>query len=407
MSNLTEVILPQKRLNMSFFAVTLMVITTIQWITLDMYLPALPVLKEELHTTEAMMNISLNAGIAMAAVGTLFSGTLSDRFGRKPILLAGLFISAVCMTLCAFAHSVLFLSVMRGIAGMGSGFAETVTAAMLKDSFTGRRFQRSMTFMQSVAALGPLFAPTLGSVIINIASWQYIFYFLGITTAITAIPIVISTETWPKEKRIAEKMTDVLREGMTIAGTPAFALFLGVAAFLTIPVWAYIAVSPYVFINDFGVSNVAYGIYYGVGAAMSIIAPFLYILMARRWNGALVTGITIAMTLAGGLMLLTIGRFHPILFLLAIVPIMISEGMIRPLSYVVLLEEYSQSAGTASSLMQFIINLVGIVGTTLATLQWHSMITGTAIITLVCVALAAVCARQLQRRHLLRQRLNY
>ena len=92
-----EILLPQKHLNMAFFVVTIMVITTIQWIMLDMYLPALPILKEEFHTTESMLNITINAGIVSTAVSTLFSGTISDRFGRKPVLLIGLIGSAVCI----------------------------------------------------------------------------------------------------------------------------------------------------------------------------------------------------------------------------------------------------------------------------------------------------------------------
>lgn len=403
----SEVLLPQKRLNMTFFAVTLMVITTVQWVTLDMYLPALPVLKAQFHTTEAMMNISMNAGIALAAIGTLVSGTLSDRFGRKPVLLIGLLCSALFNFLCAFAGGVVSLSIYRGLAGFGSGCAETVTAAMLKDSFTGRRFERATTIMQSIAALGPLFAPTLGSVIINLFSWHGIFYFLGIATAVTAIPILISTETWPKELRVAQSMGQVLGEAGNIARAPAFALFLGIAALLTIPVWAYIAVSPYVYINDFGISNILYGILYGVGAGMSIIAPFLYMFLVRRRGGAHVVLVTIVMTVVGAVILLIVGKFHPLIFMLGIVPLMISEGMIRPLSIVVLLEEYSHAAGSASALMQFVVNLVGIIGTTLATLHWHSMITGTGIISLACGLLAIACWVQMRRRRLLRQRLDY
>lgn len=402
-----EVLLRQKHLNMTFFTVVLMIITTVQWITLDMYLPALPVLKEEFHTTESMLNISMNAGILSAAVGTLVSGTLSDRFGRKPVLLAGLLISAACNYLCVFAGGVLFLSVFRGIAGFGSGCAETVTAAMLKDSFTGRRFQKSMTVMQAIAALGPLFAPTLGSVLINFASWRAIFYFLGISTALTMIPILFSTETWPAEKRVAEKMSDVLREATSIMKAPAFALFLSIAALLTIPVWAYIAASPYVYINEFGIRNVEYGVFYGVGAGMSIAAPFLYLLLNRLTGSARVVSVTIGMALAAALSLLLIGSFHPVLFLFSIVPIMLAEGMIRPLSLVVLLDEYSHAAGSASAITHFILTLVGIVGTTLATLAWSSMITGVGIITAGCGLLALFCWLRMRRMELMRNRLNY
>ncbi|MBQ9015661.1 MAG: MFS transporter [Firmicutes bacterium] len=402
-----EILLPQKHLNMTFFVITIMVITTIQWITLDMYLPALPILKEEFHTTESMLNITINAGIVTTAVSTLFSGTLSDRFGRKPVLLIGLIGSAVCTFLCAFSGSVLSMAVLRAAGGLGTGSVLTVTSAMIKDSFSGRRFERSMTLLQSIAAMGPLLAPTLGSVLINISSWHSIFYFLGIATGITAIPILISTETWPKEIRVAEHMSAVIKEALSIARAPAFALFLGIAAFLTIPVWAYIAVSSYVYINDFGISNVAYGILYGVGAGMSIIAPFLYMLLVRRLSGAWVVTITVAMVLTGASSLLLIGRLHPLIFLFSIVPLMIAEGMIRPLSIVVLLEEYSHAAGSASALMQFACNLVGIVGTSLATLAWSSMITGTGLISLGCGLMALLLWILMRRRDLLRGRLGY
>ena len=403
----SEILLEQKHLNMSFFTTLIMVITTIQWITLDMYLPALPVLKTEFETSEAMLNISVNAGLVAVALGTLFSGTISDRFGRKPVLLIGLTVSALCNILCAFSHGVIFLSAMRGIAGLGTGAILTVTSAMLKDSFTGRRFEKVMTLLQSIAAVGPLFAPTLGAVFIDLGSWQLIFYFLGGATLLTGLPMLVSTETWPREKRHAAGMGDVLKEAGQIARAPAFYLFLGIAALLTIPVWAYISVSSYVYINEFGISNVLYGILYGCGAGMSILAPFLYIILVRKFSGSIVTSVTIAICIAGGLMLLVIGRLHPVLFLFSIVPIMFAEGMIRPLSLVVLLEEYSHAAGSASALINFIVNLVGIIGTTLATLSWGSMITGTSLITLSCGIFAMILWICMRRRAVLRQRLDY
>ena len=128
-----DILIMQKRLPMGFLAAWLMVITTIQWIMLDMYLPALPVLVQEFGVSEGELNISLNAGIIAAAVGTIVGGTLSDRYGRRPVMLAGLSVSIAGNLLCAFAGDVFFLSVMRGLSGFGSGIVETVAAAMLKE----------------------------------------------------------------------------------------------------------------------------------------------------------------------------------------------------------------------------------------------------------------------------------
>ena len=128
-----EVLIRQKHMPMGFLAAWLMVITTIQWIMLDMYLPALPILVREFGVTEGGLNVSLNAGIISAAVATIIGGTLSDRYGRKLIMIAGMLMSISGCLFCGLSNGVVMLSVMRGVSGFGSGVVDTVAAAMMKD----------------------------------------------------------------------------------------------------------------------------------------------------------------------------------------------------------------------------------------------------------------------------------
>lgn len=353
-------------------------------------MPALPVLKEEFGVSESVLNISVNTGLLMTAIGTLISGTLSDRYGRKPILLWGLFISAGGSFLCALSNGVILLSIMRGVSGLGVGFVLTVTTAMIKDSYTGDSFQKIMTVLQSMAAVGPVIAPTLGSLLINIASWRFIFIFLGGSAVISAVPMIISTETWPPEKRISTDLKKVVKDAALLARDPGFSMFLGIVALLTIPVWAYIAVSSYVYIDDFGLNNIEYGVFYGVGSAMSLLGPFLYLVLIKVLKTKKTVSATIAILIVGALILLTGAKFSPFIFLIGIVPLMLAEGIIRPLSTVILLEQHEEQAGSASSLMQFVVNLVGIIGTALGTLSWNSMIFGVGIIALGCAAVSAL-----------------
>ena len=375
-----------------------MITVTIQWIMLDMYLPALPILVEEFGVTEGELNISLNAGIISAAVATIIGGTLSDRYGRKPVMIISMLLAIVGCLFCALSKGVVMLSIMRGVAGLGSGSVCTVANAMLKDSFSGKRFQKNMTILQSVAAVGPIFAPALGSFLINISSWRFIFYFLAFGTLVTMIPMMISTETLPPENRFSNKFSDVLEETVQIAKTPAFSLFLGIIALLTIPIWAYVAVSSYVYIDDFGMSNTAYGVYYAVGTTFSVMAPFIYLLLAKKLNSRMIVRITILLMLMSGVMFLTVGKINPVLLILCVVPMYFSEGIIRPLGLVILLDEYSYVAGSASALVSFVVNIVGAVGTALATIGWSSMIHGTGLITTACVIVsilfwAVICAK--------------
>ena len=105
-------------------------------------------------------------------------------------------------------------------------------------------------------------------------------------------------------------------------------------------------------------------------------------------------------------MLLTIGKISPVLLTLAVVPMYFSEGIIRPMGLVILLEEYSYVAGSASALMQFTVNIVGAIGTALATMGWRSMIHGTGVITLGFTALAALCWAIICAKGYLKSRLD-
>ena len=401
-----EVLIKQKHMPMGFLAVWLMVITTIQWSLLDMYLPALPVLVDEFGVTEGQLNVSLNAGIISAAVSTLIGGPLSDRYGRKIIMIAGMLLSMLGNMFCGMSTGIIMLCIMRGAAGFGSGIVNTVAAAMLKDSFTGKRFQKNMTILQSVAAVGPIFAPALGSFLINMGSWRLIFFFLAASILVTMIPILISTETLPEENRFSNRLSDVARETITIAKSPAFSLFLGIIAFLTIPIWSFVAVSSYIFIDGFGLSNTSYSLYYAIATVFSVIAPFAYLFLSKKMNSRMIVRITLILMAASAVMLMTLGEINPVALIVCVAPMYFSEGMIRPLGLVILLEEYSYVAGSASALIEFVVNIVGAVGTAIATIGWQSMIRGTGVITVACAVISIAFWLLICLRGYLRSRLD-
>ena len=401
-----EVLIKQKHMPMGFLAVWLMVITTIQWSLLDMYLPALPVLVDEFGVTEGQLNVSLNAGIISAAVSTLIGGPLSDRYGRKIIMIAGMLLSMLGNMFCGMSTGIIMLCIMRGAAGFGSGIVNTVAAAMLKDSFTGKRFQKNMTILQSVAAVGPIFAPALGSFLINMGSWRLIFFFLAASILVTMIPILISTETLPEENRFSNRLSDVAMETITIAKSPAFSMFLGIIAFLTIPIWSFVAVSSYIFIDGFGLSNTSYSLYYAIATVFSVIAPFAYLFLSKKMNSRMIVRITLILMAASAVMLMTLGEINPVALIVCVAPMYFSEGMIRPLGLVILLEEYSYVAGSASALIEFVVNIVGAVGTAIATIGWQSMIRGTGVITVACAVISIAFWLVICLRGYLRSRLD-
>lgn len=405
MKKAKDVIMDQPKLGINVFAGSIMVLTAVVWMALDIYLPALPILKEEFKVSATYLNLTLTAGIIATAIGTLIGGPMSDKYGRKPVFASGVGLSLLFTFLCTFAGSVDFLIVVRGLASLGNGIILTVTTAMIKDTFSGRTFKNVMTVLQSAAIIGPILAPSVGSVIITWLSWRWLFVFIAVVSVVPAALILFARETWPEGKRISDSALKAVSDTLHTAGDKPFALFAGVMAVLTIPMWAYISVCSYIYITDFGISNMQYGIFYALGAGVSCISPFLYMVITRHSSTGRACEVCLGLILLSGVMLIAVGGRAPVLFLLSTLPSIIAEGMIRALGMVVLLEQYSHVAGAASAMINFILNIVGTVGASLATLNWNSYITALAVICIGCMAAALLLWIVIIRKGIMEERL--
>lgn len=405
MKKAKDVIMDQPKLGINVFAGSIMVLTAVVWMALDIYLPALPILKEEFKVSATYLNLTLTAGIIATAIGTLIGGPMSDKYGRKPVFASGVGLSLLFTFLCTFAGSVDFLIVVRGLASLGNGIILTVTTAMIKDTFSGRTFKNVMTVLQSAAIIGPILAPSVGSVIITWLSWRWLFVFIAVVSVVPAALILFARETWQEGKRISDSALKAVSDTLHTAGDKPFALFAGVMAVLTIPMWAYISVCSYIYITDFGISNMQYGIFYALGAGVSCISPFLYMVITRHSSTGRACEVCLGLILLSGVMLIAVGGRAPVLFLLSTLPFIIAEGMIRALGMVVLLEQYSHVAGAASAMINFILNIVGTVGASLATLNWNSYITALAVICIGCMAAALLLWIVIIRKGIMEERL--
>ncbi len=405
MKKAKDVIMEQPKLGINVFAGSIMVLTAVVWMALDIYLPALPILKEEFKVSATYLNLTLTAGIIATAIGTLIGGPMSDKYGRKPVFASGVGLSLLFTFLCTFAGSIDFLIVVRGLASLGNGIILTVTTAMIKDTFSGRTFKNVMTVLQSAAIIGPILAPSVGSVIITWLSWRWLFVFIAVVSVVPAALILFARETWPEGKRISDSALKAVSDTLHTAGDKPFALFAGVMAVLTIPMWAYISVCSYIYITDFGISNMQYGIFYALGAGVSCISPFLYMVITRHSSTGRACEVCLGLILLSGVMLIAVGGRAPVLFLLSTLPFIIAEGMIRALGMVVLLEQYSHVAGAASAMINFILNIVGTVGASLATLNWNSYITALAVICIGCMAAALLLWIVIIRKGIMEERL--
>lgn len=377
-----EILIPQKKMGMGIFVAALIVMMTIQWMTLDMYLPALPVLKKEFATSEALLNFSLNSDLAFCAIGTLVGGTISDKYGRKPIMLWGLLLATLPNFIAASAQGVWVLTIMRGLCGLGGGVALTVSTAIIRDSFKGKTFQMITTLTQAAAIVGPVFAPAIGALLIEFMSWRWIFIFLGIAMVISAVPFFVFYETWPVEARQVDSIWQATIQSFNIIKSRDYLIFMAFNSVLIFPMWAYLGTCSYIYYNEFGVSNMEYSILYATGMILAFAAPFLYVWIDRKVGNRRAVEIILVFLAIACILLMAIGNRGPVLYLVAVAPVIMAEAMIRPMTMVVVLEVYPDEAGSASAVTGFIPMVIGVVSTAVATLGWSTFRFGMTVISI-------------------------
>jgi MFS transporter, DHA1 family, multidrug resistance protein len=136
-------------------------------LTIDMYLPALPALADDLRTTPSTVQLTLTGTLAGLALGQLLVGPLSDTFGRRRPLLAGIGLHVVASLMCMVAPSIAVLGVLRVFQGVGAASAAVVTMAVVRDLFTGRAAATLFSRLMLVLGVAPVLAPTLGGEVLR------------------------------------------------------------------------------------------------------------------------------------------------------------------------------------------------------------------------------------------------
>ncbi|WP_010232878.1 multidrug effflux MFS transporter [Clostridium arbusti] len=338
----------------------------------DLYLPALPSMVESFHTNIALLNLTLIFFFIFYAGGMLVWGPLSDKYGRKPILLSGLIIYTLASILCSNAGTVYQLIVFRILQAIGSGAAVSVSVAMIKDSYDGRKRVSILALVQSMAMLAPVIAPVLGALVLKVVSWHGVFWILSIVGIIGMAGGFFMQETIVKRNN-GNIFQTIARIGVVIKN-PSFAVLLVTFSIQMIPLMAYISMSSYIYVDGFGLSEQVYSYFYAFNAIFSVIAPLFYMKLSRHYKNNLIITTCFSVVIISGILIITIGRISPWLFALSILPATLAGNLIRPPSTNLILEQQHEDTGTATSLMSFSYTFMGTIGMMLISLNFGNRI---------------------------------
>ncbi len=338
----------------------------------DMYLAAIPLLVQSWQQPLAIVNLTLIGFFITYCGFLLIYGPLSDRYGRRPPLLAGLGVYIIASLLCALADNVYLLIIARILQGAGAASASAISFAICKDLFAGSLRQRIFLQLGVIVAAAPMLAPIIGSWIIVSLSWQWVFVLQAIMGMIAAVGVWYMRESLGE--RSTEKLRRVFRSYARLVGNKQFFLLALALAILGIPFFAFIAVSSDIYINLFGYSAREYGFFFAANASAFMLAPLVFSRTARHLPLTLLLPVSYLGVLLASFLLLFADMSNPFSLAVPMWFLTFFFAFGRPPGNNLLLEQVDEDVGAAASFMVFVFFVTGSCSMWFISLGWQNAV---------------------------------
>jgi DHA1 family bicyclomycin/chloramphenicol resistance-like MFS transporter len=343
-------------------------------LTIDMYLPALPRIADELAVSSSVAQLTLTGTLAGLALGQLIVGPLSDSLGRRRPLMAGIVLHMVASVLCLISPNIAVLGAARSLQGVGAAAAMVVAIAIVGDLFTDSAAATVMSRLMLVLGVAPVVAPSLGAAVLLKASWHWVFAVLVVLAGLLLLLAVLALpETLPKSHRRPLKVMGILTTYGSMFRDKRFVVLVVVAALGMSGLFAYIAGAPFVLQSRYGLDQQEFALVFGAGAVALIGTTQLNVVLLRRFTPAtiVVWALTASALLGGtfvGLAAAGVGGLPA--FVVPVWAILAAMGLVIPNAPALALSRHQEAAGTAAALLgagQFglgaaVAPLVGVLG---------------------------------------------
>ena len=356
----------------------------------DLYLPALPEMGGYFSASEFLVGLTLTIFFFVFAVSMILFGPLSDKYGRRPILIFGAALYTAASLVCAEASNIYFLLAGRFFQAVGSGAVITVATTLIKDCFRGKLMRKILAITQALGVIAPMVAPLVGGILLTFTDWRGAFYLLTILGAINLIVAFLFCETLPEHKRYRGGILNSLTLLLDVARKKYFMAVLIMFALLSKPYMAYLSASSFIYVEFFDLTAQEYSYFFAVNSAASIAGPILYLKLKNSMTNVGLLRLCFFVAMTSGLLVLSVGQTRAVMFLLAFLPFTVIGAVSRPFAMEILLLEANENVGTAASVINFVPTLFGSLGMMLGTLPWGNFINGLGIIMTTATFLSVV-----------------
>lgn len=320
----------------------------------NIILPAFPNMGVDLSVSVKDLSATLSTFFIAFALGQLFVGPLSDRFGRRWLVLYGLGAFVVGSAVCAVAVSLPQLITGRVIQALGVCATSVLSRAIARDLFDGEALARALSFIMVAMAAAPGFSPLLGGAINSLLGWRATFVFVGVLAILLAVHYVARLgETHLPDKRstlsvsaIATVYKQLLLDRRFMAPTLSVSLVIG-------SLYAFFAMAPAILMTGFSFSSLELGLFFASTVFVVFAAGLLAPRLAHRWGQVRVARAGIVIALLGSVALL-LGNEGVGVFSAALTVFLLGMGLINPLGTAIALHPFGKQAGAASALLGFL-----------------------------------------------------
>ncbi|GAB5343470.1 multidrug effflux MFS transporter [Pseudomonas fluorescens] len=346
----------QRVLSSWFWLVLLTVLIGLPRITLDMHLPALPAMADDFHSSDSQLQLTLTLYTLGSAISLLVSGPLTDRFGRRPILLVGLFLYVLATVACALANSLEVLIIARLFQALGGCCTTVIGRVIVRDYFDRHEQARLLGLISMAMAISPMAAPVLGSLMLPFINWRGLFVVLGVIGA--GLYLVVYRrlpETRPPQVAAAPRSNLLRLYGQLLRDRYFLRYSLAIGCVYS-TYFPFISESSALLQRGFHLSTTAYALVFAATISGYMLGANLFRRLVLRFEPDALISAAIGLNVLGSLLLAAATALLPADWLAIVLPmvvIMVSVGMVIPACQLSVLQPYGAIAGTASGLFFF------------------------------------------------------
>lgn len=330
--------------------------------TIDMYLPAFPILADVYETNATAVQLSLTACLLGLALGQLITGALSDVQGRRKPLLISLVAYIVASVACIFAPNIYIFVLLRFVQGFAASGGLVISRAIVRDVSNGAELTRLFALLMVVNNLVPLLAPSVGSGVLLFADWRGIFLVL---TVLGIVLLLISAfrlkESLPPEKRVPSNLGTTFSNFAGILKNRQFTGYALAQGFLIGGVFAYVSGTPFIYQNIYGVSPQVFSLLFGMNGIGLILGSYAVGRFSYVWSEKRFLETALYSATGAGAVLLAVVLLQGPLWAV-VIPIfffVMSIGVVGTAAFTLAMESQGHVAGSASALLGLLPFILG------------------------------------------------